>query len=243
MAQNRVSSKFFHVLALFTLASLLLGAGITFSGKVVGVTDGDTITVLHDGKAEKIRLHGIDCPEKDQPFGTKAKKFTSTLAFGQVVTVQAKDIDRYGRTIGIVILPDGRSLNNEIVKAGFAWWYKQYAPNDVDLKGLESEARSNHLGLWQDSTPIPPWEWRKPNHGEAVSARTETHGEAKQSGLKAQTDSQSETVYVTKSGTKYHREGCRYLSNSAIPISLQNAVERYQPCSVCKPPVLPERGR
>lgn len=138
MARNRVSSKFFHVLALFTLASLLLGAGITFSGKVVGVTDGDTITVLHDGKAEKIRLHGIDCPEKDQPFGTKAKKFTSTLAFGQVVTVQAKDIDRYGRTIGIVILPDGRSLNNEIVKAGFAWWYKQYAPNDVALKGGES---------------------------------------------------------------------------------------------------------
>lgn len=75
-----------------------------FSGKVVAVTDGDTIKVMHEGKAEKIRLYGIDCPEKKQPFGNKAKQFTSDLAFGKIVTIRDKGKDRYGRTIGEVIL-------------------------------------------------------------------------------------------------------------------------------------------
>src|SRR3989449_10655715 len=79
-----------------------------FSGRVVGVSDGDTIKVMHNGKAEKIRLHGIDCPEKAQPFGTKAKQFTSAMVFGKAVTVQVIDMDRYGRSVADVILPDGR---------------------------------------------------------------------------------------------------------------------------------------
>src|SRR5438094_4600286 len=98
-----------------------------FSGRVVGVTDGDTIKVMHNGRAEKIRLYGIDCPEKRQAFGTKAKQFTSGQAFGKDVTVQVKDTDRYGRTVGIVILPDGRSLNEELVYQGLAWWYRKYS--------------------------------------------------------------------------------------------------------------------
>lgn len=81
-----------------------------FTGRVVGVSDGDTIKVLHNGKAEKIRLHGIDCPEKGQPFGTKAKQFTSSLTFGKTVTIHVTDMDRYGRTVADVILPDGRSF-------------------------------------------------------------------------------------------------------------------------------------
>src|SRR2546428_6183225 len=94
-------------------------ASIHFTGKVVGVSDGDTISVMHNGRAEKIRLNGIDCPEKGQAFGHRAKQFTSRLAFGKEVSVQVKGKDRYGRTIGDVILPDGRNLNREIVKAGF----------------------------------------------------------------------------------------------------------------------------
>ncbi len=86
-----------------------------FTGKVVGVSDGDTITVMHNGKGERIRLHGIDCPEKRQAFGKQAKQFTSTLVFGTTVTVQILDRDRYGRTVGVVLLPDGRSLNHELV--------------------------------------------------------------------------------------------------------------------------------
>ncbi len=89
-----------------------------FSGRVVGVADGDTITVLHNGKGERIRLNGIDCPEKRQAFGNRAKQFTSNLVFAKTVTVQAVDRDRYGRTVGVVLLPDGRSLNHELVRAG-----------------------------------------------------------------------------------------------------------------------------
>ncbi len=83
--------------------------------------------MLHNGNGERIRLHGVDCPEKRQPFGNRAKQFTSTLVFGTTVTVQVVDRDRYGRTVGEVLLPDGRSLNRELVKAGFAWWYRRYA--------------------------------------------------------------------------------------------------------------------
>ncbi len=130
-----------------------------FTYKVVGVSDGDTITVLHDGKAERIRLHGIDCPEKRQAFGNRAKQFTSTLVFGTTVTVQVMDRDRYGRTVGVVLLPDGRSLNHELVRAGLAWMYRRYT-NDQGLSDLEEEARVARRGLWADANPVPPWAWR-----------------------------------------------------------------------------------
>ncbi len=94
-----------------------------FTGRVVGVSDGDTITVLHNGKGERIRLHGIDCPEKRQAFGKRAKQATSRLVYGQTVTVRDMGQDRYGRTVGEVLLPDGRNLNHDLVKAGFAWWF------------------------------------------------------------------------------------------------------------------------
>ncbi len=110
-------------LPLFLSVALLTGQLLAadFTGRVVGVSDGDTITVLHKGKGERIRLHGIDCPEKRQAFGNRAKQFTSKLVFGNTVTVQVMDRDRYGRTVGVVLLPDGRSLNHELVRAGLAW--------------------------------------------------------------------------------------------------------------------------
>ena len=117
-----------------------------FTGRVVGVSDGDTITVLHNGKGERIRLHGIDCPEKRQAFGNRAKQFTSKLVFGTTVTVQVVDRDRYGRTVGVVLLPDGRSLNHELVRAGLAWWYRKYS-DDQSLGDLEAEAREAKRGL------------------------------------------------------------------------------------------------
>jgi micrococcal nuclease len=99
-----------------------------FRGRVVGITDGDTITVLHNGRAEKMRLYGIDCPERHQAFGTRARRFTSSLAFGKEVTVRFRDKDRYRRTVADVILPEGRNLNHELVKAGYAWWYRNTHP-------------------------------------------------------------------------------------------------------------------
>jgi endonuclease YncB( thermonuclease family) len=134
--------------------------GQEFVGKVVGVSDGDTITVLRDRTPIKIRLHGIDSPESRQDFGSRAKSVTSELAFNQVVKVQRRDTDRYGRTVAEVILPDGRSLNQEVVRQGMAWWYRRYAPHDPTLSRLEAEARAAKRGLWSQPNPVPPWEWR-----------------------------------------------------------------------------------
>ena len=106
----------------------------------MGVSDGNTVTVLHNGKGERIRLHGIDYPVKRQAFGKRAKQFTSNLVFAKTVTVQVLDRDRYGRTVGVVLLPDGRSLNHELVRAGLAWMYRRYT-NDQSLTDLEQEAR------------------------------------------------------------------------------------------------------
>jgi len=149
------------LILLFLSISLFSLAAATFTGKVVGVSDGDTVSVMREGRALKDRLHGIDCPEKKQPFGTKAKQFTSDLAFGKEGEVRVKDTDRYGRIVGEIILPGGLSLNKELVYVGLAWWYRRYAPNDRTLKALEAGARAEKKGLWADKNPIPPWEWRK----------------------------------------------------------------------------------
>lgn len=132
-----------------------------FSGQVVGVIDGDTIDVLHNGQAERIRLNGIDCPEKGQAFGKQAKHAASDLAFGKEVTIQTHGHDKYKRTIGDVILPGGMNLNQELVKQGGCWWYRKYAPGDTVLEQLETDAREGRKGLWVDPQPVPPWEWRK----------------------------------------------------------------------------------
>jgi endonuclease YncB( thermonuclease family) len=132
-----------------------------FSGRVVAVLDGDTIEVLHTGKADRIRLAGIDCPEKKQPFGQRAKQATSALSFGQHVTVRSAGKDRYRRTLGTVELTDGTNLNYELVRQGWCWWYWKYAPDEIVLAVLEMSAREAKKGLWVDPSPVPPWEWRK----------------------------------------------------------------------------------
>ncbi len=118
------------------MLSLLLFAEL-LAGQVVDISDGDTITVLVDQKQVQVRLHGIDCPEKSQPFGDRARQHLGPLIFEKEVTVKVPDTDRYGRTVGIVSLPDGRNVSEELVKAGLAWWYRKYAPRDEKLKELE----------------------------------------------------------------------------------------------------------
>ncbi len=141
-----------------------------FSGMVVSIADGDTLTVLHAGKQERVRLYGVDCPEKKQPFGTRARQVTGQLAFRKVVTVRVKDRDRYGRTVGEVILPDGKVLNRELVRAGLAWWYRDYAAGDMELFRLEREARAAGRGVWSDPKAVPPWEYRKRGRAAAASS-------------------------------------------------------------------------
>lgn len=132
-----------------------------FEGKVVSVQDGDTLEVLRHGRAVRVRLHGVDCPEKRQAFGAAAKSRTSALAYGQTVRVLPRDQDRYGRLVAEVVLPDGRSLNKELVKAGLAWWYKRYAPEDKALADLELKAKDARLGLWGEPEPLAPWSFRR----------------------------------------------------------------------------------
>lgn len=140
--------------------AILLGAE-PYPAKVVGVSDGDTLTVLRDDKVRvKIRLHGIDAPELGQDFGTRAKQAASQLAFGREVTVRPRGTDKYGRTVAEVLLPDGRLLNHELVRSGHAWWYRKYAPTDRELERLEVDAREAKRGLWSQPGAVAPWEWR-----------------------------------------------------------------------------------
>ncbi len=149
--------------AALAVAALTLGVSSAcaeeFSGLVVGVADGDTISVLRDHRAVTVRLAGIDAPEKAQAFGQRAKQFAASLAFGKTVTVHVIGRDRYLRLLGEVALPDGRSLNQELVRAGFAWWFRKYS-HDQWLAHLEAEAREGRRGLWADPAPEPPWDYR-----------------------------------------------------------------------------------
>ncbi len=131
-------------------------------GRVVGVTDGDTVRVLVNDptpKEVRVRLHGIDAPERNQAFGTRARQELSSLVFGKTVRLQKVDTDRYGRTVARLVV-DGRDVNAEMVRRGFAWWYERYAPDDPVLKAAQREARAGKLGLWRDARPVPPWEFR-----------------------------------------------------------------------------------
>jgi len=130
----------------------------TFTGKCVGVTDGDTIRVLRDGREVRVRIDAIDCPEKSQDFGERAKQFTSSLVFGKVVTVNIGKIDRYGRSVGRVIV-DGKDISLELIRAGLAWHYKKYSDDPV-LAKAEEDARARKVGLWSMTNPTPPWDYR-----------------------------------------------------------------------------------
>jgi micrococcal nuclease len=133
---------------------------LTFEGKVIAIKDGDTYVVLYNNFEYIIRLAHIDCPEKRQPFGSRAKQFASDICFGKTVIVQTEGkTDRYRRIIGEIILQDGTNVNKELVRNGFAWHFKKYSEY-VEYAELETMARQKQVGLWADKYPTAPWEWR-----------------------------------------------------------------------------------
>jgi micrococcal nuclease len=144
-----------------TIALILFSLTLTaFTGKVVGVSDGDTITVLKaDNTTVKVRLSAIDCPETAQDFGAKAKAATSRLCYGKTVTVESEGTDRYGRTLAFVYV-DGLCVNKELLKLGMAWHYKKYS-QDKELAALEDTARRDKVGLWSQASPVAPWDFRR----------------------------------------------------------------------------------
>ena len=144
---------------------LALPAHADISGKVVGVSDGDTITVLDvDQVQHKVRLAGIDAPEKKQAFGQKSKEALSDCAYGQQVEVKGSKLDRYGRLVGKV-LAQGQDCNLRQLRLGMAWHYKLYMKEQaledrILYANEENAAKINKLGLWIDPEPVPPWEFR-----------------------------------------------------------------------------------
>lgn len=138
----------------------------TLQGRVVGVTDGDTVTVLDEFKVKtKVRLAGIDAPEKSQAFGRRSKEHLSGLIFGKTVDGDWRKKDKYGRTVGKIFI-DGEDANLEQIKSGFAWHYKAYereqsAADRQSYSQAEIDARIDRLGIWQDEDPVAPWDFRR----------------------------------------------------------------------------------
>ena len=162
----------------FPAMLLMVGIGAsaeTLTGMVVGVADGDTITVLDANREQhKIRVAGIDAPEKAQPFGQRSKESLSAMVFGKEVDVQWNKRDRYQRIVGKVWVqpvscptcPKTLDAGLAQLTLGLAWWYQKYAkeqsPEDAGrYEFAEQEARAKRAGLWADGQPIPPWDWRK----------------------------------------------------------------------------------
>ncbi|MFZ4428246.1 MAG: thermonuclease family protein [Saprospiraceae bacterium] len=132
---------------------------IILQGKVIGIMDGDTFDLLRGTEKLRVRLEGIDCPEKGQPFGNNAKQALSSLCFGQQVRVEFKSKDRYGRALARAYLSDGRCINEEMLRIGMAWHFKRYS-DDARWARMEDVARRSKVGLWADARPVAPWDWR-----------------------------------------------------------------------------------
>ena len=207
------------VFALTLLAPLFVSSQPTesFSAKVIGITDGDTINVLRGLEDIRIRLEGIDCPEDGAEFSAKAKRFTADLLAGKVVEVRPKELDRYGRIVARVIV-DGQDASLELLKAGLAWHYKEYS-DDRELARAEQEARAKGIGIWSLPNPIPPW-------GQEETQRL--------------IDSGAEVIYHGNSKSKvFHSPACRYYDckNCTVEFRSREAVIKagYRPGGSCKP--------
>lgn len=165
-----LGSTFKGLLFFVALATSSASFAESYSGLVVSVADGDTVTVL-DGanRQHKVRLAGIDAPEKAQAFGNVSRQRLAQLVFQKQVTIEFDKFDRYKREVGKVLVA-GKDANLEQIKAGLAWHYKKYereqSPADRQAySAAENQASAEQRGLWRDPEPIPPWDFRKSKRG------------------------------------------------------------------------------
>lgn len=147
------------------LGSVAVTKGSVFVGKCVGVLDGDTIYIDHDGQIEKADLWGIDCPELGQPYGLQARQYTASHVLNQPVRVHIKGRTSSGRLLGWIDVVGGSTLNEDLVANGLAWWTSKVAKDEILLPLLEDTARQDRRGLWADKDPVSPTKWRR-THGE-----------------------------------------------------------------------------
>ena len=184
-----------------------------FTGKVVSLADGDTVTVLVDKTQVKVRLEGIDAPEKSQAFGAKAKTALSDLIGRKDVTVHATGTDRYGRTLGRIII-DGQDVSAVMVSKGFAWHYKEYS-DDEDLAKLEEQAREQKIGIWSEANALPPWEFRKRRKtADKPPEAFVAPGEPAKSTRVSESPVETATHWLNTSSDVRHNAGCQYFKNT-----------------------------
>ncbi|MGD9577955.1 MAG: thermonuclease family protein [Syntrophorhabdus sp.] len=182
---------------------------------------------LQNRTQHRIRLYGVDCPEKPQAFGKKAKRFISGLVYRKKVRVVVEDIDRYGRAVGSVYA-GGTFVNEEMVRNGYAWVYRKYCKRSFcsDWLTLERQARQNRLGLWKDKDPIPPWDFRHGN--KSSSSPPESPAYVHAGGYHGNVRSHV-----------FHKPGCggyNCKNCTAIFKTRQEAIEAgYRPCGTCRP--------
>ncbi len=187
----------------------------TITGKIVKVVDGDTVHILlGDRTKEKIRLAGIDAPERKQAFGNKSKKYLSGLVAAETVIIEFDKRDRYGRIVGKIIF-NGQDINLGLVQSGLAWHYKKYKreqslDDQIAYAVAENNARKQKRGLWQDPHVVAPWKWRK-NKKNRRSLKPSKRVQAQA----ILTNSNSTTsVWVNIKSGKYHCPGTRYYDNT-----------------------------
>lgn len=160
MVQGNNMKQWKYISALFLILTVCTAQTETLTGRVIHISDGDTLKILTSSNQKiKIRLAGIDTPEKQQPFGRDAKQALSALTLQKQVTVDVQTIDRYGRTVGHVSVK-GLDINGELVRQGMAWVYRRYT-DDEKLYALEAKAKKEKQGLWSSDDYIEPWLWRR----------------------------------------------------------------------------------
>jgi micrococcal nuclease len=178
-------------MVVFWLSWSLVCAAQTFTGRVVGVADGDTVTVLLEGnRPQKIRLAGIDAPEKNQAFGSRAKQALSEKIFNRTVTVVSNSTDRYRRWVCDIHFED-RWINREMIAEGWAWWYHQYSTSKI-LAQAETDAHAQKRGLWSDAQPQPPWDFRRKTKNQRAQVSSSGDATAKSKSKPLPADTQSE---------------------------------------------------
>ena len=144
---------------MFLTVSVTIAQSV-LTGKVIAIKDGDTVVVIDSLNTQTtLRLAEVDCPEKNQPFGTKAKQFTSDQVYLKIVKYTITDTDRYGRSIAMIYYDDDKYLSAEIIRSGMGWHYKKYSKS-IELAELEIIAKNEKRGLWIDKNPISPSDWR-----------------------------------------------------------------------------------
>lgn len=225
---------------LFIVIASTTQAAQRITGKVVGVSDGDTITILDTVKKSttRIRLYGIDCPEKKQAFGMKAKKYATDIASGKTVEVTILDTDRYGRSVGIVqVKGNVAPLNELLIRNGYAWLYTRYCKDKVCEKwrDLEAAARRGKVGLWSDANPTPPWEFRRSARSGSVSS---AKAKSRVSESVATNPALVGAVYHGNVKSKvFHAPGCQHYNCKNCTVTFRSQEEAvkagYRPHHTC----------